>query len=184
MTFLGLKMIIFQGFEPLSKFHFQACSTLISSHFFCVKISGTFSAGSSSKRCVFWDIPIYIDFKRDGYQSVIITISSFLVDISLQLFNDPKSYPDSKMKCKVQSRILTSFINGLKDQQLSEAELFLHELMVSLAAIYDQKRPKMTKKWPKMTIFFRLVSGQSLPPWRYHFSKVSPTGDGDVKAAT
>ena len=31
MTFLGLKMIIFshfQGFQPLSKFNFPACSTL------------------------------------------------------------------------------------------------------------------------------------------------------------
>jgi hypothetical protein len=55
----------------------------------------------------------------------------FLVEISLRLFNDTKVYPDGKIKSKVQSHILTSFINGLKDQQLSESELFLHELMVS-----------------------------------------------------
>ena len=52
-----------------------------------------------------------------------------LVEISFQLFGDNKPYPTQIVRTKLQSRILTSFMNGLTDKQNSEAELFLHELM-------------------------------------------------------
>ena len=81
---------------------------------------------SEFEKCIFFlmILPIFCNICSGPFSL------RFLVEISLQLFNDPKLYPDSRVKSKVQARILTSFINGLKEQQLSEAELFIHELLV------------------------------------------------------
>lgn len=51
------------------------------------------------------------------------------VDISLQLFGDSKQYPNANIQIKLQSRILTSFLNGILDHKNSESELFLQEVM-------------------------------------------------------
>ena len=54
-----------------------------------------------------------------------------VVEISLQLFGDARKYPNKTVRNKLQSRVLTSFLNGgVNERQHSEAELFLHELMV------------------------------------------------------
>ena len=53
------------------------------------------------------------------------------MEISLQLFGDSRKYPSTSVRNKLQSRVLTSFLNsGVNEKQHSESELFLHELMV------------------------------------------------------
>ena len=49
----------------------------------------------------------------------------------MELFGDGRKYPNNIVRNKLQSRVLTSFLNGgVNERQHSEAELFLHELMV------------------------------------------------------
>ena len=94
------------------------------------------------------------------------------MDISLQLFGDSKQYPNANIQIKLQSRILTSFLNGILDHKNSESELFLQEVMVRMVMSC------------LLLFIYVLDEGNAVPKGRYDVFEMYATVDLNVKTTS